>query len=309
MSLQQMLSQLKVVPISIQEMIDLFHQIPNTDKDKYSFYKNIETLINLEIEKERNSKTKIRLLNGYESGQIDLNQLSQTSKYIQEAYTSAIGKQVGVSDGRNKYYRTLRENTKIIASIEAGSFIISVDKIGESTLNEEADIILENLEKEALFNDLIKKIYTLSNDESIDSFIEEFGYKTLKHIQSWFENLFNESTPFEVLNQDENIKEFTLEKISFVKNKIQSIKFLEQKEDITVFGKLLAIDSIKDRIAIREKTLGDIEIKVPKGILQDDNVGNELQLNKSYKFTVTKQTIKYPSKTTNLYLLVNRTRI
>lgn len=64
MALQQMLSQLKVVPISIQEMVDLFHQIPNTDMDKYSFYKNIETLINLEIEKERNNKTKIRLLNG-----------------------------------------------------------------------------------------------------------------------------------------------------------------------------------------------------------------------------------------------------
>lgn len=123
------------------------------------------------------------------------------------------------------------------------------------------------MEKEALFNDLIKKIYTISNDENIDSFIEEFGYKTLKHIQSWFENLFNESTPFEVLNQDENIKEFTLEKISLVRDKIQSIKFLEQQEDLTVFGKLLAIYFIKDRIAIRDKLLGYIKIKVPKGIL------------------------------------------
>lgn len=301
MSFQQLLSHLKETPEDIVDMIALFHQIPKNDPHKYIFYQNIEALINLEIKKEKTDKVKIRLLNSYKSGQIALGQLADTSEYIQEAYISALGKQVGINDGRNKYYQLVRDNAKIIASVEAGSFIISVDSIGDTSPAPEIDMVMEDVNKEELFVDFLSDIWDLDSYGSLEVYIEKYGYKSLKHIDSWFSNLIKENTSFELINSYKWKKEFSINKINNFHKLVKNIEYTQEKDKIELSGKVLTIDSIKNRVVVSDSVLGAIEIKFPLGILQKDDIAEKLKINKGHHFNAIKETVKYPNQTRTTY--------
>ena len=301
MSFQQLLSHLKETPKDILEMIALFHQIPKSDPHKYIFYQNIETIIVLEIEREKSASIKIRLLNDYESGQIALGQLANTSQHIQEAYISALGKQVGINDGRNKYYQLVRDNAKIIASVEAGSFIISVDSIGDTFISPDVDIIMEGVNKEEIFVNFLSDVWNLDSYELLEEYIEKYGYKSLKYIDGWFANLIKENTSFELINSHEWRKEFSLRKINKFHKLVENIEYPQEKDKVELSGKILTIDSIKNRVVVNDSSFGAIEIKFPKGILQKDDIAEKLKINRNRHFSVIKETIKYPNQTRTTY--------
>lgn len=298
MIFQQQLNQLKVVKRDIIEMIDLFQNIPNDDPQKFDFYNNILAILDMEIARESENKVKFRLLNNYGSGQINLAQLSNTASHIQAAYTSAFGKQVGIIDGRNKYYSKLIDSSKIIASMEAGSFIISVDKIGDDLKSSEMDLLIDEVEREELLASLVLEVGNLDggDSESIELFIEEYGYKSLKHFETWFQTLIEDDVSFEVYNKYNWKKSFSKPEIFNIYNKIHSISYSEQKDYLRLCGELLTIDAIKNRLVLRDIKLGDVEIRMPKGILQSKSIGEKVKIHRQYNIDVIKHTISYPSK-------------
>lgn len=302
MLLEKLVSQLDVIPEDIQEIIALYNEIPNQDPHKYSFFKNIVTLIEMEIEKVESEKIQIRLLNNDGSGKISLDQLSKTAGYIQDAYSNGIGNIIGIQDGRNRKYRELVEESTIVASMKAGSFIISIDKIGKlSSTNSNVDLLLDKVGKKATLVEIMYAISNLDNEGSLEEYIEKFGYSSLKNIKSWFMNLSENSTPFEFeVNSKEKI-EFPLIKIKNIESLISKIKIEEIEDIIEVDGKVLRIDAIKNNILIRDLKLGDLEIKLPNSTFKNENVSENIKINKRYSCTVSRQVRKYPRKTNITY--------
>jgi len=304
MSLEKLSINLKNVPINIQEMIDLYNQIPSRDPDKYLFYKNIETIIELELEKNSSKHIQIKLLNDDGSGRISLDQLSKTSEYVQNAYSNAIGKIVGISDRRNRKYKSLEDETTIIAKLKAGSFIISVDSIGKVKSDTKMDLLLEDIKKEDTLSSIIYEAFKIQDVESLDNYINKFGYRSLKNIQKWFANLAETKTPFEFSDNKFEKIEFSLDKIENIEKLITEIEFEEQEEEYNVTGKVLKIDSIKNDIIIKDLNLGKIEIKLNEDFLQDENISDYLKINKYYSCKVKKQVVKYPTKTKVTYFRI-----
>lgn len=294
---QQLLDELKVVPIDVLEMIDLFYEISNDDPQKFDYYRNIISILEVEVEREKSSRLRIRLMNERKSGQIALSQLANTANNLQEAYTSALGKSVGIIDGRNSRYQQLRNNSEIIASTEAGSFVIAINKIGENNGLNQGDMFIDELNKEEIFTSLISDIDSLVSEENFNKYIDKYGYKSVKFLKSWLGNLNSNNIEFELINSNKWKKKFDKKLILDVNNFIKDINFTEDTNLLRVSGRLLTIDSIKNRLIINDVVYGHVDIRLPSGILQSKDIGEDLKLNNTYSFEVTQQIIKYPGRT------------
>ena len=136
---------------------------------------------------------------------------------------------------------------------------------------------------------------------NLEAYIEKYGYKSLKHINSWFSNLIKEDTSFELINSHKWKKEFSLNKINKLHKLVENIEYTQEKEKIELSGKILTIDSIKNRVVVNDPLLGVIEIRFPRGILQEDDIAEKLKINKGHHFSVIKETVKYPNQTRSTY--------
>lgn len=261
------------------------YSLPDDDPYKEELYKNILSMYEFINENNQDNKPKIRLLNNLESGKIKLSQLGYTSIQIQEIYSGAYGTKIGIQSNKGKMAELVKEQSNIIASVKAGSFIIEIDSIGDEYERKEIDIMEQRVDKFDLVNQIMDSINSIETEEDVLSYLNNYGHKTLVSTQKWFKELAKDDVEFEYINKKNNIKNiFDKSKVSEVYKAITDMKEFVMATELTIKGTLVGV--INDNRKLFFKDINDEKITVE---VQDDSLKEiNVTTNKYYELSVKK---------------------
>lgn len=267
----------------------------NTDYEKsitglyFSSFKNIDESINHFEKKKKDFETPmIKINTELRSGAVDLDVLSSLTTGLQHTFTSAVNNCYGNGSNVGQISMMIKNLSKLaISEVEAGSFVIKLATIDQVS-NEPVQLDMELGEKEKL--DLLEELVNRINvveETGFNYLFEEFGLRTVKSSQKWFEAMSKNKVNFNYKKRNSNdVYKFTNDKVSSIYKVLSEIDTVEEIDEVEIAGRLVGYNLNQSKISI-ESEEEEFNIRV-----MDDSLSNyEIVVNSDYILNVRRRTI------------------
>lgn len=272
------------LPFNYQSEVPSASDIESSDPSDSEFKSLVEHSKNQILLFEQNKKNNsgdilIKIYSKLESGTISLKELNLVASGVQRVFSSMYNNLFGKGNSKGPIPNSILDSSELILTdTSPGSFNLHIKR-------KENNPIVEAHDQNAInyFSDLLEGI---SKETDYTDIVDDFGVRTFTILKDWFDDLNREEVEFQYSDVHKN-KDITLtkHKIKSAYKALNDIKTREFTESLDITGELIAADSKKLSVIIRNNN-SDINANTTV-----ETFNKELTIHKEYQFKLTKKLI------------------
>lgn len=239
-----------------------------------------------ERRKKKEYSPKLRIINDFSSGIVDVDTLTTVIQGLQRTFNGAYNAIRGNGSNFGRIpKRVIEESQLVVTGFSKGSFIIEFNSIDSISENRNEELFESTFNEIELLNDLLDNINQAVDYVSVSHFVESFGVRTFNYTREWFKDLSIKDVAIEYKNPKYEINTyFDKSRIRHIADTLSKIDINESVETINMNGKLVGVNQNSSYIDFLINENKEVKVKI-----KDDSLEHlKLTTNEYYSLDINK---------------------
>lgn len=245
-------------------------------------YRNLLSKSNSNIkgffeELNNDKKVELRIISAHKSGTIDLPTLNNVTKGLQRVYTTSYNFKSGNHSIRGKISEKIKkESSLLLTNTKAGSFILEIER------NENSQLTLEEEQKNNFY--ILDELFQDLNKEKVKELVQNLGFRTLKNIKEWYQELNKHEIEFVYNNSNSSVNvHMDKNKVQHIAAKLESIEPKSKNKQMFKTGKIKYVDHNNNTLIFIDEENEKYKIKVIGDTFKNITIETNIKQNLSFK--------------------------